>query len=122
MKIRQALGIVVVAAAAFVSVPSLLSAQTGDSAQGSTVRITLSVSGEIQVSGDFVLEVEGRDTLIKGKSMVVNQARSITDFRDGMSVESSGFVVEADSGSLVIGDSGQASSVQMRTARITRSQ
>ena len=114
MKVQYVLGLAGVAAVAFVSVPTLLSAQ-GDVSAISQIRIvdqepqaTISLlgSGRIRVSGEFTLEIPDRAASISGPTFeITDELRQslggtvVTDFSQGMTVELWGYVIEAESGS-----------------------
>jgi hypothetical protein len=122
MNRRRVVVLSVLAAAASISLPALLSAQSDVAAPLAPVRITLLASGEISVSGSFVLETPNREATISGPSAERLDGLRVTDFSQGMTVEMRGFVVEAESGRVGIDETGEASFLQMTDARISPAQ
>ncbi len=121
MKPHRVLCLVVVGTASSIGLPALLSAQN-EAVDEPQVRITLLSSGEIRVSGEFLLETPNREASITGTDAVMREDRRVTDFSNGMSVALRGFVVEADSGLLFIGENGDMPYVRLQDARISRTQ
>lgn len=122
MGIRRVVGLFVVGVCFSMAIPEFVPAQIGGSSEEPQVRIRLLQSGGIQVDGDFVLETPDREVTFRGKNVVVSNEGRLADLTDGMIIETLGFVVEADSGSVVLGDNGEVDSLHLRTARIDRTQ
>jgi hypothetical protein len=75
MNLRRVFGLSVVAATASICLPALLSAQGADQPD---VRIRLLDSGEIQVTGDFILEASPpaqQEVWVSGTSVFVERDR-----------------------------------------------
>ena len=102
------------AAVAFISVPTLHSAQGGVSeisqinivGQEPQATISLLGSGRIRVSGEFSLEIPDRAAVISGPTFEVPDVpgndlggRVVTNFSRGMIIALWGYVIEAESGS-----------------------
>jgi hypothetical protein len=122
MRLQRISSVLAVLAVSSFAVPAFLSAQTNGAGDEPQVRITLLPSGDIQVSGDFVLEDLSRGTRVRGTNVVVREDLRLTDFRDGLVVETPSFLVEAASGSVTVGNEGNAPHFVMRDARISRTQ
>jgi hypothetical protein len=123
MKVRHVLGSLLLATGALVLVPTFLSAQgeVVDAQPG--VRITLLESGDILVTGDFLLEVPNGEAYVLAHDMSFSaDGDRLVTMRNGVSVQVRGFVVEADSGSFVTGERSDPRNVRMQDARISRLQ
>ena len=119
MNIPRVLGISLIAVAASIVVPGLLSAQSDEQPE---VRITLLESGDIQVSGDFLLDTPSGVwslTRVEGEQVQVSEGARVIDFGGGISVQSGAFVVDASAGRVVVGERGEASFIRMQDATIS---
>ena len=114
MRMRSVLSFSFVAAAASISLPALLSAQSD--VDELPVRITLLESGEIEIVGDFLLQTVRADAPYQVTSgRAIRSDDGSLELHDGITIVTHGFTVTADT---VIVNS-EAASAQMRGARIS---
>jgi hypothetical protein len=125
MNLRRAFGISLVAAAVSLTIPALLSAQGDDADPEQTVTLTILGDGSIRVSGNVVLETPDRAThitAITASSMAIDRAgMRVVDFSQGLTVELGNYVVEAESGAIMVGE-GQVQQLLVRDAVISPEQ
>ena len=111
MKASHVLGLSLIAVAASLVLPSIVPAQ--DVAERQVpVRVTLLENGEIQVTGEFVLETEGLTSMLGANMTVDGQS---VEIRNGLTIEAEDFVLRSDAARFLRG----APELHMQGATIT---
>jgi hypothetical protein len=122
MNSRRALGISLAAATVSLALPALLSAQGEVAEPEQPVTVTLLGDGRIRVSGNFTLEMPDAAAAISSRSVVMRDGAGVRigDFSQGMKVEVQNYIIEAESGAMLI-DNGSSRRLQMQDAVISHS-